>query len=171
MRDPLPRLPLPAAVMGACGFVLGGALLARTWGPEPQHPRTTAWYAALRKPPFTPPGWVIGGAWMTLEALLAVAGTRLLAAPPDPARVRALAGWAVAVSGIPGWMAVFFGARRVAGGLAVIGLMLGAASTAIAAARQVDRVAASAMAPLLGWLGFAGLLNAEVWRRNRLSRF
>jgi len=24
-----------------------------------------------------------------------------------------------------------------------------------------------AIVPLVGWLGFAGLLNAEIWRRNR----
>ncbi|MEO9188753.1 MAG: TspO/MBR family protein [Acetobacteraceae bacterium] len=158
--------PVTAALL-AGGVVLGAALLARRWGPEPTHRETENWYAILEKPPYAPPGGVIGAVWATLDVLLAVAGARLLAAPASRARCRALAGWSVAVAGIPGWMAVFFGARCIPGGLGVIGVMLGAAATTVTEARRVDRVAARAIAPLVGWLGFAGLLNAEIWRRNR----
>ncbi len=73
----------------------------------------------------------------------------------------------MAVAGIPGWMGVFFGGRRIVGGLGVIGAMLAAALGAIGSAWRVDRPAAVALVPLAGWLGFAGLLNGEIWRRNR----
>jgi len=36
----------------------------------------------------------------------------------------------------------------------------------IAAARDVDRAAAQAFIPYAAWLAFAGLLNAEIVRRN-----
>ncbi len=154
------------ATLIAGGSVLAAALLARRWGPDAD-PDAAAWYRRLNKAPYTPPSAVIGGAWASLDALLALAGARLLMAPPAPARAAALAGWSVAVAGIPAWMAIFFGARRIGGGLAVIGVMVSAASATTAAALRVDRLAASCVAPLIGWLGFAGLLNAEIARRNR----
>ncbi len=163
----LPRLPMPASGLLAGGAVLGAALLARRWSPEPRHFYTREWYAALRKPSFTPPAPVIGGAWATLEALLAVAGARLLAAPPSPARRGAIAGWVLAVLGIPGWTRVFFGARWIAGGVGVIGAMLAAALGGIGFARRVDRPAALALAPLAAWLAFAGVLNERIWRLNK----
>jgi translocator protein len=161
------RLASPSAALLAGGVVLAASLLARGWSPEPPHPDTATWYAALRKPSFTPPGPVIGGVWAMLEALLALGGARLLAAPPGPARRGALACWGLAVLGIPGWTRVFFGGRRIVGGLGVIGAMLAAALGGIGFARKVDRPAALTFAPLAGWLGFAGVLNATFWRLNR----
>lgn len=154
------------AALLAGGVVLGAALLARRWGPEPPHRHTANWYAALHKPPFTPPGAVIAGAWATLDVLLATVGARLLAAPASAAKCGALACWSIAVAGIPGWMRVFFGERRIVGGLGVIGAMLAASLGGVGFARRVDRPAAAALVPLAGWLGFAGLLNEEIWRRN-----
>lgn len=160
------RLIEPSAALLAGGAVLGAALVARRWGPEPAHPQTATWYAALRKPPFTPPGAAIGAVWAGLDVLLALAGARLLAAPPSPARSGALGCWAVAVAGIPGWMCVFFGKRHISGGLGVIATMLTATLAGIRFAGNVDRPAAAALLPLAGWLGFAGVLNGEIWRRN-----
>jgi translocator protein len=154
------------AALLASTAVLGAALVARRWGPEPAHPQTATWYAALRKPPFTPPGAAIAGVWAGLDVLLAAAGTRLLAAPPSPARSGALGCCAVAVAGIPGWMRVFFGGRHIIGGLGVIVAMLAATMVGIGFACNADRPAAAALLPLAGWLGFAGALNGEIWRRN-----
>ncbi len=157
--------PAVAALL-AGGLVLGAAVLARRWSPEPAHPETENWYAILEKPPYAPPGAVIGAVWATLDGLLILAGARLLAATPSRARCRALAGWGIAVAGIPAWTATFFGARCIPGGLAAIGAMLGGTVGAIVSADRVDRLAARAMMPLAGWLGFAGLLNFDIWRRN-----
>ena len=158
--------PAVAALI-AGGLVLGAAALARRWSPEPAHPETENWYAILEKPPYAPPGAVIGAVWAALDGLLSLAGARLLAAAPSAARCRALAGWGVAVAGIPAWTATFFGARCIPGGLAIIGAMLGGTIGAVKAAGRVDNLASRALVPLAGWLSFAGLLNFEVWIRNR----
>lgn len=167
MRSSSRSMQPAVAALIAGGLVLGAAALARRWSPEPAHPETENWYAILEKPPYAPPGAVIGAVWATLDGLLILAGTRLLAADPSAARCRALAGWGIAVAGIPAWTATFFGARCIPGGVAVIGGMLVGAAGAIKAAGRVDRIASRALVPLAGWLGFAGLLNFEIWHRNR----
>lgn len=167
MRSSSRSMQPAVAVLVAGGLVLGAAALARRWSPEPARPETENWYAILEKPPYAPPGAVIGAAWATLDGLLILAGARLLAAPHSAARCRALAGWGIAVAGIPAWTATFFGARCIPGGLAIIGAMLGGTVGAVKAAGRFDRIASRALVPLAGWLGFAGLLNFEMWIRNR----
>jgi tryptophan-rich sensory protein len=52
-------------------LVLGGGLIigfATTPG---------AWYAALSKPPFSPPNWIFAPVWSTLYIIIAIAGWRV----------------------------------------------------------------------------------------------
>ncbi len=72
----------PAAACLSVGAVVAATLAGQRHGP--QHPRTALWYASLRKPSYTPPGPVIGAAWTALDALLCVAGYKLLTTPPSP---------------------------------------------------------------------------------------
>lgn len=153
----------------AGGAVLAAAAIGSRFGP-PRSVRTAIWYRLLRKPSFTPPGSVIGPVWGVLDVLLAVTGARLLAAPKSPARSTALAAWALNLCGLGGFSWVFFGRQRPEEGLAVTAAMVGATATQIAAASRVDRTAALAGVPLLLWLGFAGTLAEEIWRRNRGGR-
>lgn len=147
--------------------MLGAALLARRWTPEPAHPQIRHWYAGLRKPDFAPPGQVIGPVWGILDVLIAIAGARLIGSADIPARRGALAGWALVVAGLAGWPRVFFGGRAVGGGVGVIGAMLAATLSAIGFARRIDPPSAFALTPLAAWLAFAGLLNGTIWRLNR----
>ncbi len=150
----------------AAAAVLGAARFGARYNPAPGQPRTALWYASLDKPSFTPPGAVIGAAWTGLDLLLCVAGYRLLTSPPSSQRQTALGLWGLSVSGLALWPYLFFGRRRPGESLAALGAMFTAACGAIVAAARVDRLAAAAIAPLVGWLGFAGLLNEEIWRRN-----
>ncbi len=154
-----------AAYLLAGTAVLAAAAAGGRFGPQ-RSVRTAIWYGMLRKPSFTPSGRVIGAAWGALDTLLGVAGARLLAARPGPARSTALAAWAVNLVGLASFPWVFFGRQRPGEGLAVTAAMLAAASTQMTAAARVDRVAALAGVPLMLWLSFAGLLAEEIWRRN-----
>ncbi len=160
------RVSKETAAVLATAAVLGAARFGARYNPGPAQPRTAAWYARLDKPSWTPPGAVIGAAWTALDLLLCVAGYRLLAAPPSDERRTALGLWGVTVAGLAFWPYLFFGRKRLGESLGALGGMLGAAAGAVAAASRVDRVAAAAVAPLIGWLSFAGLLNEEIWRRN-----
>jgi tryptophan-rich sensory protein len=64
------------------------------------------------------------------------------------------------------WSGVFFGLRSPYGGLVVIAvLLLGIVATMVAFA-WVDRRAALLLVPYLAWVGFATVLNYELWRLN-----
>ncbi len=67
-------------------LVLGGGILIGVLTPP------GAWYAALAKPPFNPPGWVFAPAWTLLYILIAVAGWRTWQCGP---RNTAMAVWFV----------------------------------------------------------------------------
>ena len=153
-----------AAASLSTGAVVTANLVGRRYGP--QHPRTALWYASLRKPSYTPPGPVIGAAWMVLDTLLCVAGYRLLTTRPSPMRNAAAAAWGVNVLGIAGFPWVFLGRKDLGASTAVSGGMLASAAAAVGTSACVDPIAAATEAPLVAWLGFATLLSEEIWRRN-----
>jgi benzodiazapine receptor len=154
------------AALLAGGAVLAAAFAGSRHGPTPDQPRTAAWYASLRKPSFTPPGAAIGAAWVGLDVLLCVSGYRLMTAPPSPARNVALTSWASNVAGLAGFSFVFFGRKRLDASMGVTGAMLASALVSVASAMRVDRMAGMASVPLAAWVGFASLLNEEIWRRK-----
>ena len=157
-------MPWAPALLMAAGAVVAAAGVGRRYGP--QHPREAVWYAQLRKPPFTPPGAVIGAAWSVLDTLLVVSGTRLLRAAPGRTRNAAMGCWGLTVAGLGGYPWMFFGRKRLGASTAVVGGMAASAVGLVATAAQVDRPAAWASVPLVAWLAFAGLLSGEVLRRN-----
>ena len=154
------------AALASAAAVMTAQLLGARWNPGPAHPGTAAWYAALRKPSFTPPGPVFGAAWTALDTLLAYSGYRLLTAPPSPRRSTALGAWSLNLLGVAGFSWVLFGRRRLGEALGVTAGMVVTASATAGTAALVDRRAAYAAAPLLAWVAFASVLQEEVWRRN-----
>ena len=155
-----------AAIL-AGSLVVAAQLAGARNAPTPAHPATAAWYAKLRKPSFTPPGPVFGAAWTLLDAALGYSGYRLLTAAPSARRSWALGAWASNLLGIGGFSWALFGRHRLGAALGVSLGMVGTSTAAAATAAQVDRRAAAADLPLLGWVLFASLLQEEVWRRNR----
>ena len=155
------------AAMLAGSAVVAAQLSGGRYRPTPDQPRTAAWYLALRKPSFTPPGPVFGIAWTVLDTLLGYSGYRLLRAEPSPRRNLALGAWAMNVLGVGGFSYVLFGRKRLDEALEVTAGMVVSAAAASALASQVDRRAAYADLPLVAWVIFAAVLQEEVWRRNR----
>ena len=152
-----------SAALIATGAVLTAAAVGSRYTPATA--RNAIWYAWLDKPSYRPSGPTIGAAWGVLDVLLAYAGTRLLEAPPTPQKQTATAGWAAAVAGLAIYPWLMFGRHRNGAALATVVAMLSGTLTAVAI--SPDRRASRALLPLLGWLGFAGVLQEEIWRRNR----
>ena len=163
MRNSVTRTTAAAIATTA---VVAAQLCGKRYSPTPDHPRTAAWYAALRKPSFTPPGPVFGIAWTGLDALLGYSGFRLMVARPSNARTLALGAWSLNLLGVAGFSWVLFGRKRLGEALGVTAGMVATSAAAVTTATLVDRKAALADLPLLGWIVFATLLQEEVWRRN-----
>ncbi len=153
-----------AAIAGSA--VISAQLAGGRYAPTPSRPATAAWYAALRKPGFTPPGPVFGIAWTVLDSLLGYAGYRLMTARPSEARSLALGFWGLNVLGVGGFSWVLFGKKRLGAATGVTAAMVASSVGVVAASRRVDDRAALACVPLAAWVLFATVLQEEVWRRN-----
>ena len=170
MQQQSPALKSPslrtesAVALGVFGALTAGAAAL---GSAATDHGTQLWYRRLRKPSFQPPGAVFGPVWTVLYVLIAVSGWRVWNRPAGPARSRALGLWGLQLGLNAAWSWLFFGKRRKRTALADISALGVSIAAYIAAARKVDRSAAVLVAPYLGWVCFAGLLNEELVRLNR----
>ncbi|MBF5042926.1 tryptophan-rich sensory protein [Aggregicoccus sp. 17bor-14] len=139
---------------------------AATLGARSTDGGTQRWYRRLKKPPFQPPAAAFPIAWTALYGLIALSGWRVWRKPSGAARSLALELWGVQLGLNAAWSWLFFGKRRKRTALADLGLLWVSIAGYTAAARRVDRPAARMMVPYLGWVAFAGVLNAEIVRRN-----
>lgn len=130
--------------------------------------RLGSWYQALDKPAWQPPDWLFAPVWTVLFALAAVAAVvawnARSAAPDDRARLAGvyLLNGALNV----GWSFLFFRLQRpdwavweaMALGASVVFMMIWVG--------EHSRWAPWLLAPYLGWVCFAVLLNLAVVRLN-----
>lgn len=174
-----PETELESDASGRPGLTAGqsAAIASASWlvplamsigaNPSPTNPGIFAWYLALKKPGFKPPDAAIPVAWTVIEAALAASAYRLLRAPADPHRTRALGLWAFNVGMIGGWSRLFFRRRNLPLSTAAAAAMVATGTAFVAEARRVDRPAAGAGLPFVGWVAFATVLTASIWALNR----
>lgn len=127
---------------------------------------SNAWFLALQKPSFMPPGWVFGVAWTILYILLGLSLAMVLHAKGAPKRSRALALFAVQLALNYAWSPVFFAWHRVDIALSIMAAMLVGTVALILIVWRIRVVAGLLLYPYLGWLMFAALLNYEIVNRN-----
>ena len=124
------------------------------------------WYRALNKPPWQPPDWLFGPAWSTIYLCAAWAGVRVWQRADATLRRQ----WvlAVAINLVLNvlWSVLFFNLRRPDWALAEVGLLWLSILALVLLARRVDRIAAWLLAPYLGWVAFASVLNLAIVRLN-----
>lgn len=124
------------------------------------------WYQELEKPSFNPPNWLFGPVWTVLYALIAVAGWSVWRLRPSSSVAVALGLFALQLALNLAWTVVFFGLRAPGAALIGIGLLLAAVVANTVAFWRLDRSAAVLLFPYVGWVAFAALLNAAIWRLN-----
>jgi tryptophan-rich sensory protein len=121
------------------------------------------WYKSLEKPRWTPPNWVFPLAWSTLYVCIAAAAAR---AAPIEGSAYAMAVFALQIALNTLWTPVFFGLRKMGGGmLVIVGLWITVAVT-MGLFWDLDRIAGLLFVPYLAWVTIAAALNYSVWRRN-----
>ena len=144
------------------GFAAVSVLAGAVSGLINRKPRNKAWYRLLKKPSFTPPDPVFALVWPALYAGAALSAYRVWKTPPSRERTAALVLWGTQLACNAAWSPIFFGSHRPR--LALVDLAGNAASLGAYtyAASRIDAPAAALVAPYLGWLGFAGVMNAGI---------
>ena len=124
------------------------------------------WYAGLDKPPWNPPSWVFGPVWTTLYLLIGLAGA--LAWPGRTTRA-GRAGFSLftlqlVLNALWSWL--FFRWHRPDLALAELLVLWAAILGTLIAFRRIRPLAGALLVPYLVWVAFAGVLNADIARRN-----
>jgi len=127
------------------------------------HNALAEWYPALKKPPWTPPGWVFGPVWTLLYPMVAVAGW--LAWRGGRARFGPLV-YLLQLALNAAWPWLFFAERRPGFALLCIAALCVAIVATIVAFWRLSRGAALLLVPYLAWVAFATALNHAIWRMN-----
>jgi tryptophan-rich sensory protein len=124
------------------------------------------WYRALVKPAWQPPDAAFGPAWTTIYACAAWACVRLWQRGDAAWRRRWL--WAVGVNAVLNvlWSALFFSLRRPDWALVQVAVLWLSIAWLVRLAWPLDRPAAALLAPYLGWVAFAAVLNGAIVRLN-----
>lgn len=122
-----------------------------------------AWYASLAKPWWTPPNWLFPLAWFTLYILMSFAAMRVA---PLEGSAQAMALWSVQIAFNTLWTPIFFGLKRMFGGLIVIVFLWSSVAATAWTFWQLDPIAGGLMAPYVLWATIAALLNLSVWMMN-----
>jgi len=153
--------------LGAFGVATAGA--AWVGARYSRKAEQDSWYGELDKPSCTPPDAAFPVVWTTLYAMIAWSGWRIWCSTPSRERNRALGLWIAQLAANARWSKLFFGQQRPLAALGDLVALERMILSYISAARKVDRVAAGVFVPYAAWVAFAGVLNAEIARRNPAS--
>jgi len=125
-----------------------------------------AWFDALRKPGFMPPGWAFGTVWPILYVLMGVSLAMILAEPSGRPRSTALTLFFVQLALNYAWSPIFFAGHDIKLASVVISAMLVLALAAASLFRRIRPAAGWLLLPYLLWLCFAWTLNSSIDRLN-----
>ncbi|NDR57154.1 tryptophan-rich sensory protein TspO [Aliiruegeria sabulilitoris] len=121
------------------------------------------WYRDLRKPTWTPPGWMFSVVWTVLYLLMSWAAARVAVSEGGGL---ALALWALQIALNTLWTPVFFGLHRARVGMVIIILLWVSVAATSVAFYLVDSLAGVLMVPYIAWVSVAACLNYSILRLN-----
>jgi benzodiazapine receptor len=123
------------------------------------------WYPSLDKPSWSPSGATIGSVWTILYSFMGIAAW-IVWRRGSGGRQRPLAIYALQLLLNAGWSALFFGLRSPGLALLEICILWLAILATSLTFWKVSKLAGVLMVPYLIWVGFAGVLNALIWKMN-----
>jgi benzodiazapine receptor len=121
-------------------------------------------YKTLRQPPFNPPAWLFGPVWTILYGMMGYSSYSVSLKTPIPSKYSAIYSLNLALNFL--WMPLFFGLKRPAAALVDMGLLTAVTGVMVKWWGEVDQKAGWMLWPYLGWLGYAGYINAGVGMLN-----
>ncbi len=123
--------------------------------------RSGAWYMALVKPSWTPPGWLFAPVWTVLYVMIAIAGWLAWRAG---GLARPTAFWLAQLVLNAAWSWAMFGRNHIGLALADIAMLWLAIGAFIWSAWPVSRAAALLFVPYWAWVSFSSALNFAIYR-------
>ena len=125
-----------------------------------------AWYAALRKPSWTPPTWMFGPVWAFLYLTMAVSAWLVWRRLGLAGAAKPLTLFALQLALNLAWSWVFFHFHLIGPAfLDIILLWLAILATMISFWR-VTPLAGWLLTPYILWVSYAATLNYGIWRMN-----
>ena len=121
------------------------------------------WYAALKKPAWTPPDWAFPVAWTILYIMIAIAGWLAWKATGF---THAMVVWGLALILNALWSYIMFGQHEISLALLELAGLWIAIVLFIVMAWRIDQRASWLFVPYLAWVTFAGALNFAIWQLN-----
>jgi tryptophan-rich sensory protein len=110
--------------------------------------------------------FIVGPAWTTFYALMAISAFLAWRRPDQPARRWGLRLWWTQLAANALWSPLFFGLHWLGLALIEIGLLWLLVGATVVALRPVRGLAAGLLVPYLLWVSFAAALNAAIWQLN-----
>lgn len=162
------RKPVPAPVLRASWIwpplVLSSAVLAGLASSD-----ASLLYESLERPDWAPPAALFGPVWGLLYGLMAIASTWVASGnEAETASTRRLGLWCFGLALLPTamWSWCFFAWQRADWAMACMLALLVLLGIAVCCFGRVQRGAAWLLMPLLVWVTFAAVLNADLLLRN-----
>lgn len=124
------------------------------------------WYASLVKPDWNPPNWIFAPTWTLLYLLIGISGWLVWKSAGFAGSKSAMTLYFIQLGLNALWSWLFFGLHVPAAALVEILLLWFAILTTTILFWNVRPAAAVLMLPYFLWVGFAAVLNWEIWRLN-----
>lgn len=147
-------------------FFLLASLGAGGLGSLATAPEIDGWYRGITKPEWNPPDWVFAPVWTTLYLMMGIAAW-LVWKPAGCRRVFVPLMWFVIQLALNvAWSWVFFGNHQIGwAAVEIVFLWMAILMTTVQFYR-CSKPAGLLMAPYLGWVTFAAILNVAIWQLN-----
>lgn len=167
-----PRGSVATPIAVGVGLTLAAVLASELMGRKHQRladrDDAMADYAELQSPVSSPPKAMFNIAWPPLFMALTLSGLKVWNAPRGEARTKALTLWSLATGFNVLWMAL--GPKRLGGRVATATAALGTAAAFGLSATKVGGVDNPFSNPYVGWMGLAGAMNDNFWKRISPSK-
>ena len=146
---------------------IAACLLAGLIGSFFTTPAIPTWYAALQKPPFTPPSWLFAPAWTTLYILMGISASLVWKEGLSSSLTRkALSIFGIQLLLNALWSIAFFGLKSPLGGIIVIAALWITILFTMFYFFKISRAAGYLLIPYIGWVTFASILNIAIFVLN-----
>ena len=127
------------------------------------------WYPTINKPSFNPPNWIFAPVWSMLFTFMGIAAGLVWAKIDTNKEVvkKALLFFVIQLALNALWSYLFFGLQNPLLALIEIVLLLLMIFETYNQFSKIDKIAGYLFIPYLAWVGFALILNANIWFLNK----